>query len=94
MNVKLLRIDAADTGERLDGDRIVRVLVEVEGVPEWHEVQVRPNYLPDRDVNLLRASEALHDRLASEPQALYRIVKLAGKELRGLGVPLPELVAA
>ena len=94
MNVKLLRIDASDTGVRLDGDRIVRVLVEVDGEPEWHQVQVRLNYLPDRDVNLLMASEELHERLASEPQALYRIVKLAGKELRGQGVSLPELVAA
>lgn len=94
MSVKLLRIDASDAEERPEGARIVRVLVEVDGAPEWYEVVVRPNYIPEFDAGLLIASDALQERLASEQHALYRICKLAGRELRGQGVALPELVAA
>ena len=94
MNVTLLRIDASDCGQSTPGERIVKVLIEVDGMPEWHEVRIRADYLPGTDAGLLVAGQSLRNRLAGEPQAMYRICKLAGRELRGQAIALPELVAA
>lgn len=94
MNVTLLQIDASETAVQPEGERIVRVLVEVDGASAWYPIRVEPNYLPGIEASLMIAGDALHERLATEQRALYRICKLAGRELTGQGVTLPELVAA
>lgn len=95
MKVKLIRIDTA--GHELasaTGSFDVRVLVEVDGAPEWHSIHVKPRALPGFDASLLAASEEFQVRLKLEQYALHRICKLVGRELRGRSVRLPQQIAA
>jgi hypothetical protein len=94
MNIRLVQIDTggarADEVERFE----VRVLLEVDGAQEWHQVSVRPNALPEFDAGLIAASDALQERLRYEQYALHSICRLVGQELRGQPVRLPQQVAA
>ena len=95
MKVKLIRIDTA--GHELPsatGSFDVRVLVEVDGEPEWHVIHVKPRALPGFDASLLAASAEFQARLKLEQYALHRICKLVGQELRGRSVRLPQQIAA
>lgn len=94
MNITLLRIDTSASDPDPQGQRCMRVCIEVDGVAEWHEVRVQAKWLPQSGAGLIEAGDSLRARLAGEPNALYRICKLAARELRGQDVHLPELVAA
>ena len=97
MNVKVLKIDITRTSAARDdaSARIdVRVLLDLDGTTQWHAITVRPRVLRGFDASLIVASDDLQDVLRAEQNALHRICKLVGREVRGRTVRLPQQVAA
>ena len=94
MNVTLLQIDAPKPPDRGEGEFDVRVLIDIDGMSEWHDIHVRPRVIPEFDAGLLTGSEALEDRFQWEQYALHRIYRVVGRALRGEEARVPQLIAA
>jgi hypothetical protein len=97
VNVKVLEIDGAQASALRDGGPApfeVRVLLDLDGATQWHTITVRPRVLRGLDASLVVASDALQEALRFEQNALHRICKLVGRDVRGGAVRLPQEVAA
>lgn len=93
MTVTLLRVETDEAPKDTARHRRIRVCVEIDGAVEWHEVPVQADWLPQIGAGLIEAGDSLRARLGSEPNALYRVCKLAARAMRGQEVALPEVVA-
>lgn len=94
MTVTLLRVETDEASADSAGHRRIRVCVEIDGAAEWHEVHVQADWLPQTGAGLIEAGNSLRDRLGSEPNALYRVCKLAARAMRGRALSLPASVCA
>ncbi len=95
MKLRLLEIDVlAVPGKARSSPVDVRIRLDLDGKARWFTMTVRPRVLRGFDASLVVASEELQDVLRLEQNALHRICKLVGREVRGRTVRLPQQVAA
>lgn len=94
MKASVLQIELPEVAYDGSEPVVVRVLVELEGVSEWHDFVVKPFEILDGPVMMVTAERALYDRVGDEHIIVRRINRLVSMAVERGAVHLPQRIAA